>query len=437
MAGPRRRRGARPGSGSAASSGSLLFIGVLAAIVLVVSLTVLRPFVAGAVVGWASDNPSALRLPFVQDLVREDLGSAMTDPPGADPEQVEFTVADGDTAAVIAGRLADQGFLRDARSFVFISSERNLADKLQAGTYILRRNMSPDQLVTALLVSHDLAVTIPLREGLRLEQVTAKLETLPLQMNANDFYAEATNPPKSLLKDYPWLDLPKGASLEGFLAPATYRVLPEVTADELIRQMLDKFYATVGPDRLQVAKSRGMTFYQVLTLASLVEREAFLDDERALIAGVYQNRLNPKLWPTGLLQSDPTIFYLNDSLQLAKTSNAKWTEYTFWAPLKGALSTDAVPDELAGYNSYTHPGLMPGPIHADGRLDRRRAGPGHEGRLPVFRGQERRLEDDRLREDVQGAPGQPEEVRLPVRRRRTNVGLARSAKVTLAFPSMN
>ena len=364
------RAGGRPPQAPRGASGFgfggllrlLLFIGVLAGLVLIVALTVLRPFVAGAVVGWASDNPSALRLPFVQDLVREDLGTAMTDPPSSDPAQVEFTVADGDTAAVIAGRLADQGFLRDARSFVFISSERNLADKLQAGTYILRRDMSPDQLVTALLVSHDLAVTIPLREGLRLEQITAKLETLPLQMSAKDFYAEATDPPKALLKDYPWLDLPKGASLEGYLAPATYRVLPEISADELIRQMLDKFYATVGPDRLQVAKSRGMTFYQVLTLASLVEREAFLDDERPLIAGVYQNRLNPKLWPTGLLQSDPTIFYLNDTLQLAKTPIAKWTEYTFWAPLKGDLATETVPDALAGYNTYTHPGLMPGPI---------------------------------------------------------------------------
>ena len=147
----------------------------------------------------------------------------MTDPPSSDPAQVEFTVADGDTAAVIAGRLADQGFLRDARSFVFISSERNLADKLQAGTYILRRDMSPDQLVTALLVSHDLAVTIPLREGLRLEQITAKLETLPLQMSAKDFYAEATDPPKALLNDYPWLDLPNGASLEGYLAAVQAR----------------------------------------------------------------------------------------------------------------------------------------------------------------------------------------------------------------------
>lgn len=340
----------------------ILFIGVLAGLVLVVLLTVLRPVVARAVVDWASDNPSALRLPFVQDLVREDLGSAMTDPPTADPGQVEFIVADGDTAAVIAGRLADGGFLRDARSFVFISSERDLADKLEAGTYILRKNMTPEQLVTALLVSHDLAVTIPLREGLRLEQITAKLETLPLTMDFKTFYDEVKNPPRSLLADYPWLDLPKGASLEGFLAPATYRVLPEVTADELIRDMLDTFYLSVGPDRLEVAKTRGLSFYEVLTLASLVEREAFLDTERPLIAGVYQNRLSPHTETAGFLGSDPSIFYVNDSLELAKLPLDKWTTYAFWAPPSKDFASATEPPELAGYNTYTNKGLMPGPI---------------------------------------------------------------------------
>ena len=79
--------------------------------------------------------------------------------------------------------------------------------------------------------------------------------------------------------DYPWLktiltDAPKGASLEGFLWPATYRVLPDTTPEELVRLMLDKFVANVGAERLAVPAARGLTFYQVLTLASIVEREA-------------------------------------------------------------------------------------------------------------------------------------------------------------------
>jgi UPF0755 protein len=125
--------------------------------------------------------------------------------------------------------------------------------------------------------------------------------------------------------------------------------------------MLDAFYQRVGADRLAVAKSRGLTFHEVLTLASIVEREAIQDEERPLIAGVYQNRLTPKKWPTGLMQSDPTIFYVNDSLQLDKMKFADWTQYVFWAALKEQLPVPLPPD-LAGYNTYTHPGLPPGPI---------------------------------------------------------------------------
>lgn len=126
--------------------------------------------------------------------------------------------------------------------------------------------------------------------------------------------------------------------------------------------MLDAFYATVGPDRMNVPKSRGMSFYQVVTLASLVEREAKLDAERPLIAGVFQNRLNPRLFPLGEFQSDATIFYINDSINLAKLPIGQWTGYTFWAPVNGALQGVSIPAALQGYDTYSSKGLMPGPI---------------------------------------------------------------------------
>jgi UPF0755 protein len=337
----------------------LLFACALAAFVLVVALTVLRPVVAKAVVGWASDNPSALRLPFVADLVREDLGTALTKAASADPSEIEFTVADGDTAASIASRLAAQGFLGDARAFVFITTERDLAGKLEAGTYILRRNMTPDELVTALLVARDQAITVGLRESLRIEQISAKLLTLPLTMDVKAFYDEAMHPPASLLNDYSWLNLPKGASLEGFLAAATYRVLPNISPDALIRRMLDRFYGTVGPDRLAVPAARGLSFYEVLSLASIVEQEAVVDTERPLIAGVYQNRLKTRPY---ILNADPTVIYANDTMQLGKLPFADWPTYAFWSLPGGALADVKVPKALQGYQTYQTPGLIPGPI---------------------------------------------------------------------------
>jgi UPF0755 protein len=335
-----------------------LFIAVIAVVVVVVGITVLRPIATGAIVGWASDNPGALRLPFVADLVREDLGAKLTDPASSDTTQVPFVVQDGDTAASIAARLASEGLLQDRRAFVLTALDRGVEDKLEAGTYVLRRNMTPDQLVGALLEAKDPSVTVLIREGLRLEQVAAKLQTLPLTMDVEAFYKLAKDPPASFLANYPWLDLPAGTSLEGFLAADTYQILRDTTPEEFLGMLLDHFRTTVGAARMDVPASRGMSFYEVLSLASIAEQEAIVQDELPLITGVYQNRLDKKM----LLQADPTVIYGNDTMQLAKLPFDQWTKYSFWEPVGGDLSKVAFPKALAGYQTYRQKGLIPGPI---------------------------------------------------------------------------
>jgi UPF0755 protein len=73
------------------------------------------------------------------------------------------------------------------------------------------------------------------------------------------------------------------------------------------------------------------------------------------------NRLDPKLFPNGHLGSDPTVFYVNDTLELAKLDIGAWKTWSFWSALGAQLPAD-LPDDLAGYNTYTHTGLIPGPI---------------------------------------------------------------------------
>jgi UPF0755 protein len=344
----------------------LAFALVLAAVVLVTLVTVLRPVVKGAVVGWATDNPAALGMPFIADLVREDLGDKLTTPASTDTTQVPFSVDAGENASTIAARLQNDGFIGDGRAFIFIATERGLTGALQTGTFILRRSMTPDQIVTALLAPEQVHyVQIALRTGLRLEQITAKLETIDgLQMNAADFYQLAKHPTAKLLADYPWLKeiLPDGASLEGFLWPANYQVLPDTSAEELIRKMLDGFHAAIG-DRMSVPSGSKLSFYQVLTLASMVEKEAVHDSDRPLIAGVFTNRMDPKLFPNLHLGSDPTVFFIHDTLKLDPSNLPSWTSYVFWASLPDGYTLPAeLPDDLAAYNTYTHQGLIPGPI---------------------------------------------------------------------------
>lgn len=367
-AGPRPangRNGARTGNhgGHAGALRFLLFLIIAAGLVLVLLATALRPIVRGIVVGYAANNPSALSLPFVADLVREDLGEALTRPASDDPAQVPFTVEAGETASGIASRLQAAGLLVDARAFVFIATEKGLTGQLNAGDFILRRDMTPEQLVGSLLEAKDPAVLLQLRPGLRIEQITAYLQAKPpeiagLQMDAAAFYALVTKPPAKLLADYLWLELPKGGTLEGYLAGGAYRVLPDTTPEELVRDMLDRFYATVGPERLAVPKERGLSWYEVLTLASIVQHEAALDAERATIAGVYQNRIDRGM----LLNADPTIIYAVDTLALRALPLAEWPTYSFWNVPTTPMAAVALPDDLAGYQTYAVSGLPPAPI---------------------------------------------------------------------------
>ena len=369
---PRRQGNGGPSGGS--GLGGLLrfviFALILAGIVLTVALTALRPVVNSVVLSIAEDNPAAWQLPFVMEIVRKDLGSALTTAVSSDPTQVEFLVEPGDTARSIGDRLETEGLLTSSRAFVFIAIDRQLTGALRQGTFVLRRNLTPDQLVSALLNPPVVKyVDIALRTGLRLEQITAKLQTLTdLEMDPKDFYDLATSPPAALIADYPWLekirkDAPQGSSLEGFLWPATYRVLPDTTPEELLRLMLDKFIANVGVDRLDVPRERGLTFYQAMALASIVEREAVVDDERPLIAGVYQNRIDGIAGvKTRLLNADPTVLYAIDTLELDKLRFDDWQRFAFWTLPGVPMAAIEVPKALQGFQTYQTPGLIPTPI---------------------------------------------------------------------------
>jgi UPF0755 protein len=351
-----------------------LFLLVMAVLVMVALFTVARPIARLAIVPWAEGNPGALRIGFVQDLVREELGEALTAPASNDSTEVAFAVESGDTPVTLAPRLAEAGIIASERAFLFEARLDGLADKLQAGRYALAMNLTPGEVVEGLVDNRILTRTadVTFREGLRLEQITAKLATLTdTAIDPAEFYRLATKPTDAILADYPWLldesVRPKGASLEGFLYPATYSVRLDSTdptdAEDLVRMMLTAFHDNVGDERLAVPAKRGLSFYEVLTLASIVEREAVLDDERPLIAGVYQNRIDrvPSV-KHGLLQADPTIIYAVDTVNLG-TYDPDWAKYVFWTvPENGSLKDQDLPERLAGYNTYLVRGLPPAPI---------------------------------------------------------------------------
>ncbi|HEU0234943.1 MAG TPA: endolytic transglycosylase MltG, partial [Candidatus Limnocylindrales bacterium] len=174
---PRRRR---PTGGSGGAGGAirfLVFTLVLAGIVLLGTITVLRPLVGGAVLDWAYKNPGSFDIALIAGLIREDLGPLLTDPASDDPSDVEFAVLEGDTIGSLSRRLVEAGLIKDARAFLFLATQRELLPELQAGNFALRRNMTPDEVITGLIENRIVITVVPVtfRESLRIEQMTALL----------------------------------------------------------------------------------------------------------------------------------------------------------------------------------------------------------------------------------------------------------------------
>lgn len=377
---PYRRRGERSSRGGGSLGGVLRFLVfalVLAGIVLASLLTVLRPLARSVVYDWAWDNPGSMRIGIVADFVGEELGAALEATASTDPTEDIFEIRSGDTPNSLAPRLQDEGYLPTGmpseRAFLFRAIRADLAPKLQAGLVLLRRNMTPEELVQGLITARLVLRTeeVTFREGLRLEQITAKLQTITSAVDPQAFYDLAKRPPAALLADYPWLQIPEGGSLEGYLYPATYTFVLEAsggpfevtTADGLVRMMLDAFHERVGEARMAVAVERGLTWYQVLSLASIVEREAVLDEERPLIAGVYQNRMNGLNGVARILNADPTVVYAVDTMNLEdQIQFDQWQQYFFWSVPQVPLASIDVRPDLMGFQTYQVAGLIPAPI---------------------------------------------------------------------------
>ncbi len=272
-------------------------------------------------------------------------------PAGDSTVSYDLAVAAGETAGDVATRLQQEGVVRNAALLRAYLRYRGLDVGIKAGDYSLRGSMSVRQLAEALQTAlpDQSGLTIP--EGWRAEQIADSLPEDGLGFGPADFLSAASSRPEGLsISD----ELPDGVLLEGFLFPDTYSLSPTTTAAEFVRLMLEDFDARVTSDIRRGFASHGLSLYQAVTLASIVEREAIVSDERPLIASVFLNRLSAGM----NLDADPTVQYA-----LGEQADGSWWK----APLDAAdLDFDSP------YNTYAYPGLPPGPIANPG-LDALRA----------------------------------------------------------------
>ena len=257
---------------------------------------------------------------------------------GAPSKPVAITIPEGSTTSEISEILVSKGVVRSALAFRLVARFRGSGSSIQAGEYELRTNMRPQQALDALgegPIVETVSFTIP--EGLRVDQVGEVVaEVLPIDPKA--FEGEAQGGSYSLP---PYL--PEGRkTVEGFLFPKTYEVHRESDATAVIQRLLQQFEEEVAGLPWQRAEKLGLTPYEIVIVASLIEREAGVEEDRAKIASVIYNRMREGM----RLQIDATVQYALPKHKPRLT----YEDYKVKSP----------------YNTYLNDGLPPTPIASPG-----------------------------------------------------------------------
>lgn len=223
-----------------------------------------------------------------------------------DPEAtatIEVTVPQGTGTKGIGGILEEQGVIRDSDFFAIASRIKGNDGKYRAGKYTLSASMSLDAIFDKLLVGQDETVRFTIPEGYDIRRTTAALQGKQL-IDSDRFLAEL----KSGSFDYRFLEgIPVDENqLEGFLYPETYDIYANATEREIIERMLRQFDTVFTEEHYARAEELGMSIREVINLASVIEREAVVSEDRPIISGVFHNRLAISM----PLQSCATVQYI-------------------------------------------------------------------------------------------------------------------------------
>jgi UPF0755 protein len=255
-------------------------------------------------------------------------------PVSSSMEKHYITIASGSSVTVIAQQLKSAGLIRSAQAFSWYVSVHNDRDKLQAGTYSFTPHQSTSEIADLIAtgqVASDLVTILP---GRRIDQIRQAFITAGFQPSAVDAALNVSQ----YRANYPALaDNPPGSSLEGFLYPDSFEKTATTDPKQIIEESLSEMQQHLTSDIRSSFAREGLTVYQGVTLASIVEQEVSDQNERNQAAQVFLSRLQAGM-PLG---SDVTAFY-------------------------GAIMAGAAPSTTydSPYNTLLHKGLPPGPISA-------------------------------------------------------------------------
>ena len=268
-------------------------------------------------------------------------------------EPVEISIEPGESTGDIATRLATEKLIRQPALFVALVRMRGLDGKLQAGRFTLSPTMTMSEMLVALQSSRSAEAQFTILEGLRLEEIAQVVGRTGIVDQA-EFLATASNADAFKSSYFLLSSMPEGATLEGYLFPDTYRIASTSSPTEVVSLMLERFveqYSTIERD-VQVPN---VSVHQIVTMASVVQREAALVAEMPQISAVFWNRLKPEnaAVVAGRLGADDTVQY---ALGYSEAEQSWWRKELTLTDLAIA----------SPYNTRDQAGLPPGPIASPG-----------------------------------------------------------------------
>lgn len=256
-------------------------------------------------------------------------------------EEVDFIIQKGDSVRKVGENLKEKDLIRNRLIFEGYVLLRGLEKKIRSGKYRVIKGESIKKLVEKFIEEGNFEEEIRIIEGWSAKEIGGYLENKGI-ISQEEFLAGISNI-QYLISNYPVLeDKPKGASLEGYLFPDTYRIYKKATLEEIIKKMLDNFDKKLNQELRDEIKKQGRTIFEVITLASIIEKEVPKKEDKFLISGIFQKRLKYGI----PLQADSTINYFTGK------------------KLRQATLEDIKIDNP--YNTYKYKGLPPGPISNPG-----------------------------------------------------------------------
>jgi UPF0755 protein len=278
--------------------------------------------------------------------------------------EVEVEIRRGMKFPEIAEALAAEGLVARPTWFRLYATHRGMANQVRAGRYTLRDDLTPRDLLDSLVRGvREVEVAVTIREGLNFLEVLDEIAAAEIVDAAGRAELGRLARDPAFLKE---LGIP-AENVEGYLFPDTYRFRkptpPRAVLEALIRrhravwdELLAEHKGTLGPLRERL----GWGPHEVVIMASIVEKEAVVDEERRTIASVFYNRLLSPTFPSRRLETDPTIRYG------CIVPPVKSKACQAWDPA-GRLRRAQLDDRDNLYNTYQHAGLPPGPIGNPGR----------------------------------------------------------------------